>query len=207
MRIAPDGGATSVRVLGPKSGEETVPVTSRGEEALTGDLNACAVRRLPEGEWLTRNGKPAPTTGFEIECAISAAGGANGKVLLLLQFPGREHRPSLCRATVNGQPTVLRESSSENRIGYMEGVGSKWKEVLPHQSNWHWYIAEMGSGTSSVKFTGACAAPECRIGVWAWSEHDTAQTALDIAIECPEPQLPPYRETIERRGICLRRPS
>jgi hypothetical protein len=58
-----------------------------------------------------------------------------------------------------------------------------------------------------VKFTADYQAPECRVGLWLWSERDLASGAMDVAIECPEPQLPPYREHLERRGVCLRRPA
>jgi hypothetical protein len=207
MRIAPDAGVDSVRLLLAAGGEQTVPATSPDAAKLTGEVTSYAERRLPETEWLKRNDKPAATRGFELECSVSIPDGAAGKVLLLLQFPGREYHPNSCRAAVNGRPVDLRQSSSESRIGFWVGAGSKWREALPHQSNWHWYIAEAGPGASAVKFTGACAAPECRVGLWAWSERDIAAGAKDVAIECPEPQLPPYRELLERRGICLRRPA
>jgi hypothetical protein len=166
------------------------------------------VRRLPEAEWLKQNGKPLPTVAFESEYQVSVPAGAKGgKVLLLLEFPGREHRPNTCDCLVNGKRVKLATSSSAGRTGRHAGrPNSPWKDVLPYESEWTWHICDVATGESSVKFTGTAADPQCRIGAWVWADWHVAANSVPVSVQCPEPQMPPHHPHLERWGNCLRPP-
>ena len=89
----------------------------------------------------------------------------------------------------------LGESSSAGKIGTLPGAGTPWSDVLPYVSEWTWYIGEVEPGTSTVRFTGAVADPECKIGIWEWLEEDVSAGATGINVACAEPEMPQYRAT------------
>ncbi|MCW5976863.1 MAG: alpha-galactosidase [Bryobacteraceae bacterium] len=196
MLLAADSDAGEARLYSPRSGERALPSARRPSG-------------MPSGEVTAHNVKPGPSGGvaFETECRVTIPDGAAGEALLLLQFPGREYRANACEATVNGQRVSLRRSSSDKRIGTTEHEGSRWKEVLPHLAEWSWHIAKVASGTSTVRFTGTAAAQDCRIGLWAWATEDLRDAAAATGLDCPERQLPPFKEEMLRRGVCLRQPA
>ena len=70
-------------------------------------------------------------------------GARSGQVLLLVEFPGREYRPSQCVAQVDAKPVPLRESNSSEHAGYyMASKDNFWKDILPMRVN--------GAGTSAM---------------------------------------------------------
>jgi hypothetical protein len=208
MSIVPDWDVDRVRVLQPRGGEQPVSVCPRSAGGFLGEVTAESFRKLPEAEWLSAKDKRFPSAAFELECSVEVPQGAsNGVVLLLIQFPGREHRPSKCAAELNGRPTTLDESSSAGHIGYnLSASDSYWKDIHPHVCEWTWYICDVGSGSSRIRFTGAAGHEHPRIGVWAWCEHDLAASKIQVSATCAEPAMPHYRQEIERRGICLKPP-
>ena len=204
--ITPDWGRDTVRVLQPSGVEVSHNVNGGARGDVGGDLVSQSMRKLPEAEWLREKDRPAPTVGFEIECSVSVpAAASGGKVLLLAEFPGRQHHPSTCVGTVNGKAVDVKVSSSQGHIGYYSAApDSYWKGVLPYESEWTWYICEVAPGKSVVHFSGAAADPNTRIGLWLWADFDAAarQTALPFAASSPEmPEWEPHRE---RHGVCLK---
>ena len=101
------------------------------------DLNPETVQKLKETQWKDVKWKHVPTVSFEVECSVSVPRQAgSGKVLLLVEFPGREHRPSRCAAWVDGRPADLEERSSDEHIGYYNWTG----DLRAVESEWCWYI-------------------------------------------------------------------
>lgn len=196
MSIAPERNTEKVRLIDPASGERSITFDARSREELRAELQLETLKRLPAA------------MEFELECSVSVSRGAGkGAVLLLLEFPGRKHYPSHCSARVNGAPVTLRESSSAGHIGYyMPTPNSPWKDVMPYESEWTWYIAEVGPGASTIRFTGGSAQAQSRIGLWAWADWDVTAKAVSVSTACPEPEMPQYRAQWERQGICLRPP-
>ena len=206
--VVPECGVDRVRVLHPREGEQSVAVTPRQAGNLQAEVTAESCRRLPEGEWLSVKEQRFPTAAFELECSLEIPPGVSrGKVLLLVQFPGREHRPSRCAARLNGNPITLHESSSAGHIGYRLSDNDKyWKDIRPHECEWTWYICEVDSGSSRIRFAGAAGHVHPRIGLWVWCEQDLAASKVAVPVNCPEPAMPQYRQMIERRGIAVKRP-
>ncbi len=208
MSIAPDWGVDSVRVLQSNGGEQAVPVSPRSAGAFLGEVTAQTFRKLPEAEWLSRKDKRVPSVGFELECSVNLPQDASGgKVLLLVEFPGREQYPSKCAAELNGKLVTLQESSSEGHIrSGVWGRNTYWKDIRSYGSEWIWYICDVAGGASRVRFTGVAGHEHPRIGIWAWHEQDLTAKKVSVSATCAEPAMPPYRQAIERRGICLKSP-
>jgi hypothetical protein len=204
----PAWGVDRVQVLQPRGGEQAIPVTTRLAGDLRGEVTAESYRRLPDSEWLSGKDKRFPTARFELECSVDVPQAASrGRVLLLVQFPGREHRPSKCTAQLNDRPASLLESSSADHIGYyLSANDTYWKGIRPHECEWNWYICDLASGSSRVRFTGAAGHEHPRIGLWAWCEHDLAASKVLQSAKCSEPAMPHYGQDVERRGICLKNP-
>ncbi len=207
MELLPDAGVGEVRILQPTEHDQMIVVQAEAATQPGGKIVFQTVSRLPENEWLATREKAYPTVSFDVECAVSLLHG-KGKVLLLLQFPGREqqHRPSDCQATVNSVPVPIAESSSGGHIGYHGPNSGVWQGIQPYESQWTWYLCEVGNGASKVRFRGAAGHPQCRIGVWLWLESQLSPMATPSAILCPEPVMPQYRPSIARQGVCLRAP-
>ena len=230
-----DWDVEKVRVLEAGGSERTVSVGPRRLEPLHGKLISETVRPVAESNWLParerryatfpfhypaefgseemrkleqagRKEKPAPTVAFDVECSVSIPNAArSGQVLLLVEFPGREYRPSQCVAQVDGKPVPLRESNSSEKVGYyMASKDNFWKDILPHESEWCWYICDVGAGSRQVKFTGMAGHPSPRIGLWAWADFDLKGRMAPLPAECSAPAMPQYRADTERQGICIR---
>jgi hypothetical protein len=221
MSIVPDAGVRKVRILEP-GGEREVDAT-RAHVKLMGAMLGHSVRKAPEADWLRpwfrpRNlpdaawaelqATPLPTVMFEEECEVYAPeGAASASVLLLVQFPGRRFQPSRCSATVNGKPVQLQERHSAGHIGgHIPKTYSAYTEVLALENEWTWYICEVPAGRSRVRFAGAAADANVKLGLWLWAERDLTKLRRTTDVTCGEPQLPAYREHLERDGICLKRP-
>jgi hypothetical protein len=195
MLLASDSTLSEARLFQPGGGERKIAIASRPAAPPTGEVASHNVSRSASG------------LSFETECKLAFPKGAAGKLLLLLQFPGREHRANHCQAFANGKPVPLEQSSSENRIGTTEHEGTRWKEVLPHLSEWTWHICNVPPETTSVRITGAASTTDCRIGIWLWADQHLKTAATAAGIDCPEPQLPSFNEYTLRQGTCLRQPA
>ena len=210
MSIAPEGDVGRVQLLLPGSEDKTYSVSPHSQGDLHGQVTARTVGDVPEPEWFADKEKRFPTVGFDVECSVHVPSGATkGKILLLAEFPGREHRPSHCSVRVNGKNANLEKTSSAGHIGYyLPAEYTAWEKVRSYESEWTWYICEVGSGTSQLRFTGAAAHPQTRLGLWAWMELDlTANRNPVLDMNCSEPAMPQYAPHIERRGICIMRPG
>ena len=203
--LAADPGVDRVRIFQPRGSEQAIAVPPRSAGELKGHLVSQAIRRVPEGDWLKAQGKPLPTLAFDLECSVSVQHG-KGRVLLLLQFPGRERqqRPSNCQATINGAPANLQESSSGGHVGYYGPNNGVWEGIRPYDCQWTWHLCDIGEGASHVRFSGMAAHPECRIGLWAWRESELTATPPSARVASSKPVMPLYQPKLEREGICLR---
>lgn len=234
--MAPDDGVESVRVIEAGGRERIIPVRLRRRGQLGGELISQAVRPLAESEWLAgpqrrsaafpfhypaefgseeirkleqaeRGEKRFPSVAFDLECAVSAPPAAKSMVLLLVEYPGREYRPSRCAARVDGRPVALRENNSSGHVGYYVAAKDNfWKDILPHESEWCWYICEVDGGKHQVRFSGQAGHPTPRLGLWAWAEFDLKAARVPLPAPSSEAAMPQYRAETERRGVCLKRP-
>ncbi len=192
MRVVPDRGVKEVRVLEPGGGERKFAVETRRGVLPAGN----AVPLVKRG------------AGFELECAVTVPAEAGGTVLLLVEFPGRKHFKSECGATVNGKTATLEARHSTGHISLMHRAeGTYWKGVIPYESQWTWYLCTVGPGESKVHFRGSAAAPEYRIGAWLWAENECSRDEQAIGARAGAPEMPQYRDRLERWGLCLRRPA
>jgi len=208
MSLAPDTGVERVRVFKPQGAEQTITVQPRAPGEARGQVLAQSVKQAPEGDWLQAEGKRLPTMAFEVDCSVSVSPG-KGRVLLLLEFPGRERaqRPSNCRATLNGAAVPLQESSSGGHIGYYGPNTGVWAGIRPYDSQWTWYICETPGGTSRVMFSGLVGHPQCRMGLWLWRGSDLTGGQMPVQMVCGEPAMPLYNPGLERQGVCLKAPA
>jgi hypothetical protein len=209
MRIAADLGVAQVQVLQPGTAATTSVASPAVATAPAGRVRSAVVAPVPKAQWLQVCGKPRSTVRFDVECSVSPGAGCTaGKVLLLLEFPGREHVPSTCKAKVNGQDATLELRSSAGHIGYAGGTHgfdpkSYWAGLIPYESEWTWYICPVGDGESQVHFSGTAALPQVRIKAWVWSDRDCAANEKTLPIVCPPPAMPQRGQRIERRGVCI----
>ena len=206
MVVAPPPNHESLRILVPGGQERTVPIASHPPAEVHGEILSQMVRSSPESEWLAQqDGMRVPTAAFEEECQVTVSGrGTEGTVLFLLEFPGRKHRPSQCTCVLNTQPAKLEERLSAGHKGaYLTKPESPWKDVIPYESEWTWYLCKIGAGTSNLRFTGSCGDPHVRISVWVWVQRDLKNLTVPVGITCPEQEMPQYREYQEMNGIRL----
>jgi hypothetical protein len=161
--------------------------------------NPDVVRDLQEKAWKDVKWQKVPSVGFELECTVTIPPANAGQILLLVEFPGRVHRPSRCAAVVDGRPVKLEERRSDEHIGYYN-----WTEKLrPAESEWTWYICDVESGTHGIRFSGVAGNPNPPFAVWAWAEHKLTDRMSLPLVRCSEPAMPQYEDQIERRGICI----
>ena len=208
MRVSSEG-ATSVRLLLPHGGEQVVISKPVATGDLRGEVLSQKIDRLPQADWLRQGDKSLPTAAFELDSEIALPQDAlEGKALLLLEFPGKKHLPSKCSCQINGRTVPLRESSSAGHVGSNElRPESPWRDLLPYTSNWTWYIADLDSGSATVKFTGDLPHENCKLGLWVWADWDLTQQSVLVPIECPEPAMPQLQAHLKRRGICVLSPG
>ena len=212
MRVAADPGVEQVQVLQPGGGTTRRAATAAPSAAPSGKVLSHALTQLPKADWLKVKGKALPTSRFDLECTVSLpAGAAKGKVLLLLEYPGRQHVLSTCTATVNGRETRLEQSSSADHIGYAGGTHgfnpkSYWAGLIPYASEWTWHICPVGAGESRVRFTGAVAMPKAKTGVWVWSDSDRSAREQALGIPCSKPEMPQLQDRLDRQGVCIKPP-
>jgi hypothetical protein len=203
MQVASEG-SNSIRIVLPGGGEQMVGTTPLATGEVRGEVIAQSRARLPEDKWLRQGEKAVPTSSFELENRLSIPPGASsGKALLLLQFPGKVHLPSTCTCGVNGQATELKQSSSESKIGDYDIVSadSPYAELQPYISRWTWYMADLASGLSQVRFSGTLPDENCHLGLWVWADWDLSRESTSVELQCPEPDMPPYQEHVKRVGV------
>jgi hypothetical protein len=207
MKVSSEG-ASSVRLLLPRRGEQDVTLQPVATSDPRGEVIRQKMDRLPEAHWLRQADKSLPTASFEVESEISIPQGATkGKALLLLEFPGGEHLPSTCSCQVNGGAVAPQESSSAGHVGFNGGgPESAWRGLQPYLSNWTWYICELESGSSRVEFSGVFPYESCKIGLWVWADWDLTPQSVAVSIGCPEPSMPQHQGHLKRRGICVLQP-
>jgi hypothetical protein len=223
MSIVPDAGVTKVRILEPGgSGSEHEMAATRVQVGLAGEVRSLSMRTAPEAEWLrpwfrprgtldTAWAKlretPSPTVVFEVECDVCVPEDvSSASVLLLVQFPGQRFQSSRCSAVINGKPVELRERHSAGQLG--GGIPKRYSgylDMLPYQNEWTWYICDVQAGHSRVRFAGAAADANVKTGLWLWANRDLGKLRRTTDVACGGPLLPPYRELLERDGICLKR--
>ena len=193
MRIAAEPSVAQVRLLQPGTAATTCAATPAVAAKPAGHLRSAGLVPVPKAEWLQVRGKPRPTLRFDVVGSVSPGTGfAAGKVLLLLEFPGREHFPSTCTAKVNGRDATLEIRSSAGHIGYAGGTHgfnpkSYWAGLIPYESEWTWYICPVGGGESQVHFSGTTAMSQVRIKAWLWSDRDCTANEKTLPIVCPPP--------------------
>jgi hypothetical protein len=207
--VAPDFGVDQLMTIEPGGSSRTQVVRPTWPDSLVGSVRRLEVRDLPSYAWFRVGSERAPTVAFEIECEVNVPRQAShGQVLLLLEYPGREHRPSQCQATVNGASIGLRRNSSEGHVGVSparpDGYG---KEAIPYESEWTWYICDVPAGRSVLWLAGTVADPNVRFGLWAWADFDIAARQIILPLAGTPPSLPQYRDQLERHGVCMRTPS
>jgi len=207
--VAPDFGVDQLMTIEPGGSSRTQVVRSTWPDSLVGSVRRLEVRDLPSYAWFRVGSERAPTVAFEIECEVNVPRQAShGQLLLLLEYPGREHRPSQCQATVNGASIGLRRNSSEGHVGVSparpDGYG---KEAIPYESEWTWYICDVPAGPSVLWLAGTVADPNVRLGLWAWADFDIAARQIILPLAGTPPSLPQYRDQLERHGVCMRTPS
>lgn len=213
MRVCPEPGVQQVEVLEP--GKAPARHAVRGPKATmpAGKVVSRDVHPLAKDKWLSVQGKPRASAGFDLECSVHVPeASTGGKLLVLLQFPTRQHAPSTCSATVNGQPTRLEERSSAGQMGYAGGTHgfnpkSYWAGMIPHECEWTWYLCPLKPGQSRVVLKGAVARPEVKLGAWVWSDRDCRSGRQALPVACGEPEMPQQEDWLDRQGVCLLRPN
>jgi hypothetical protein len=91
---------------------------------------------------------------------------------------------------------------SSVRYGYY--LGSKtnyWKDAMPLENEWCWYIAEVSGGRHRLRFSGQAGHGNAQLGAWVWAENDLDAHATSLPISCSEPAMPQYRAGVERDGV------
>jgi hypothetical protein len=208
MMVWPED-SSKVRILLPQGSEQVVSAQPAAMEDPRGKILAQRTDLLSEPLWFRQGDKPLPSASFEVASEVTIPeGAASGKALLLIQFPGKEHLPSSCSGFVNGRAVELHGSSSRGHLDSGETTPeSPWRDILPYLSQWTWYICELGSGTTRVKFSGLCPNENCRMGLWLWADWDLRAQAVAVPLECPEPAVPQNQGHVKRRSVCLLPPG
>ena len=167
-------------------------------------LHEETLSKIKQSEWKGVPWKDVPTVSFDVECSVTVPQRVfAGKVLLLVEFPGRTFCPSRCAAWVDGQSVRLEERASTEHIGYYNWTGL----LRPFESEWCWYLCDVSRGSHRVKFHGAAGNAKACLGLWAWAERDLTDSLRPSPLQCAEPAMPQYRDRIERQGICLLAPG
>jgi hypothetical protein len=157
------------------------------------------IRRLIETELKDVKWKNVPTIEFEINCTVSVPLKSSGKVLLLVEFPGRNPYPSSCECLVDDSMIKLEEKSSDEHIGYFVPNG----DLHAYESEWHWYICPVPDGSHTINFRGKAGHPNPRFRVWLWADSDLTDRKQMVSVQCSDPVMPQYLDKIERHGIRL----
>jgi hypothetical protein len=201
MRVSP-AESEEARILLPLQGERTVRTKPPLAKQIHGKVLSWSQKDVSRSDWVSQKNIPIPTDAFELEGRLSIPSGpGKGKLLFLVEFPGREHYPSTCSCHVNGVAVNLEERSSKGHIGYnAASAHSPWSEVLKYESEWTWYIGEIGTGEYRISFTGKAPTGHSRIALYVWTEWDIKSMSTLVDISCSEAGMPQYRDHLERQG-------
>ena len=180
MSVAPDAGVKQVRVLKPGGSEEKFDVRPRAAAKPSGEVES----------FCRHSG------GFELACRATVPADTTGTALLLVEYPGYEHFASECAAVVNSQTAPIEARRSTGHVGL--------RRRHPRDSTWTWYLCPLKSGEWKLEFHCKTEAKDFRAGLWLWTEAECRGQPLPVAADAPE--MPQYRERIERQGLCLQRP-
>jgi hypothetical protein len=204
MMVSPTA-SEEARILLPQQGERAIRTKPPLEKAIRGEVLSWSQRVASHFDWLTQENVSLPTDEFELECLVFIPSGpGKGKLLFLMEFPGKEHYPGTCSCQVNGRAVNLEERSSKGHIGYnAASADSPWSEVLKYESEWTWYICEIDAGESRVRFTGKAPSEHSRIAFYVWVDWDIKGLCTPAGISCADAEMPQYRGHLERHGIRL----
>lgn len=206
--VTPCTNSAPAVLLEPGGTKRTLPLFPRAAPVMPGSVTRFQSRILPGPEWLAQENKSFPSVSFDLDCHVTVPVDTAATLLILVEFPGLEHRPSTCKIAINGQEAKTGISSSSGHIGYSQAKpGSYWNTITQHQSHWTWYMAKLPLGSSKVLVNGSAGHPESRIGVWVWLDLDLTRSAIPAPFTAAAAQLPQIQDTIERHGFCLRRPG
>ncbi len=208
MRVSP-AASGEARILLPAGGERTVQTKVPSEKKIHGKVLSCSQKNASKTDWLSEKNIPVATNAFELEATVSVPSAAGkGKLLFLVEFPGRKHYPSTCSCSVNGETANLDVRSSRGHIGsYAVRPGSPWSEVLKYESEWTWYLCDVKPGESTFRLTGKIPAKHTRLALYVWQEHDVKSGSEPVDISCSQPEMPQYRDGLERWGRRLILPA
>jgi hypothetical protein len=170
------------------------------------DPDSEAMRKVFEDDAKADVKRKVTSVEYETACHVNVPGGmTNAQVLLLVQTLGRQFRESTCTAQLDGRDAKLAARDSWRKVGYfMGGRESAWKDIIPFESQWCWYICDVPAGAHDLRFRGTSGHERPRLGLWLWAEHELRPTPAGTGIQCPEPAMPQVREAWEREGICLK---
>jgi hypothetical protein len=194
-------------LLEPGRNKRAVSLPHRTAPVIPGKVTRFERSVLPGPEWLAKGDKVFPSVSFNLDCDVNVSDTA-ATLLVLVEFPGLEHRPSTCKIVINEEETKTEISSSNGHIGNSQATpGSYWNAITHYQSHWTWYTAKLTAGSNRVKVNGNAGHPEARVGVWVWLDLDLTRGAVPAQFTAGKAQLPQLQDTIERHGFCLRRPN
>ncbi|HUZ47511.1 MAG TPA: hypothetical protein VMW54_12820 [Terriglobia bacterium] len=201
MRVSP-AESEEARILLPHHGERTVRTKPPLARQIHGKVLSWSQKDVSRSDWLSPKKIPIPTDAFELEGRVSIPSGhGKGKLLFLVEFAGREHYPSTCSCDVNGEAVNLEMRSSKGHIGsYASTAHSPWSEVLKYESEWTWYMGEIGTGESRIRLTGKAPTGHSRMALYVWTEGDVKSLSTLVDISCSEAEMPQYRDHLERQG-------
>ncbi|HWQ57176.1 MAG TPA: hypothetical protein VN442_26045 [Bryobacteraceae bacterium] len=184
-RALPESDWLTHRPIGQPYFQFNYPAAPNSEEA----------RKLKETAEAKSKPETLPTCTFEIDCDVTVPAEVHGgKVLLLVEFPGRKFRPVECTATVDGAAAPLETSNSSNHTGfYAASKTNAWKDMARHESQWWWFTCEVKPGKASVKFTGRAGDLQPRFRLWAWTSHDLTKRRIRIPFASSEPSMPQHQ--------------
>ena len=208
MRVAALAGAKETMLLEAGGGKKKLTLSKRGIQQASGTVTDFQSKLLPGPEWMSEKDKMYPSAAFEMTCQVEAPERSTTKILVLVEFPGIEHRPSGCKILLEGREAKLERSDSSGHIGYHQAkAGSYWNAIMPYQSHWTWYSTDVPPGSQTMRITGDAGHPNPRIGVWAWTDTDLNRDSMPAEFAGKTQQLPQIRAHVERHGICLRQPA
>ena len=201
-----NGGATAL--LEPGGRKRELTLARRAPPEVPGTVTRFESKILPGPEWLAQADKSFPSVSFDLDCDLKIPEGVVATLLILVEFPGLEHRPSSCKILINDQEAKIELSSSAGHIGYSKvKPGSYWNTITQHQSHWTWHMTKVPPGATKIQVSGSTAHPESRVGVWVWLDSDLTHEASPAHFTSGAAQLPQLQDTVERHGFCLRRPA
>jgi hypothetical protein len=161
------------------------------------------IEKLKITGWKDAKWRKVPTIEFQVECKITIPLTKTGKLLLLVEFPGRNHCPGSCDAWIDDLPANPEVKRSDEHIGYFVPKN----ELQKFESEWTWYICTLSDGSHRVKFKGNAGHSNPRFGLWVWTDEDMSNQMQLVHSGCSEPAMPQYRDRIERQGVCLAEPK